>query len=130
MTALSNLRSAVAEKVQKKLSESNIYEDMSFNYFMDGINRENARRAVPLMEKAIEVLNDPELKNFEEVISRKAVHKIKLAGIFNALGEYQKALDIAKETEKLINKSGFDNSDIFYVKGLIARERGLSYLVK
>ena len=123
MTALSNLRSAVAEKVQKKLSESNIYEDMSFNYFMDGINRENARRAVPLMEKAIEVLNDPELKNFEEVISRKAVHKIKLAGIFNALGEYQKALDIAKETEKLINKSGFDNSDIFYVKGLIVRER-------
>ena len=94
---------------------------------MDGINRENAKKAVPLIEKAIEVLEDPRFANVEEVISRKAVHKIKLAGIYNALAHYQKALEIAQETEDLI-ASRFDTANIFYVKGIIARERGLSYL--
>ena len=120
--ALNTLKKAEGDELKKKLSESNIYEDMSFNYFMDGINRENAHKAVPLMEKAIEVLED------EEVVSRRAVHQIKLAGIHNALAHYQKALEIAQETENLLKKSGFDNSDTFYVQGLIARERGLSHL--
>ena len=126
-TALGLLKNTRADEVKKKLSESNIYEDMSFNYFMDGINRENARKAVPLMEKAIKVLEEKNLKDIEEIIDRKAVHKIKLAGIHNALANYQKALDIAQEAENLV-ASRFDNADIFYVKGIIARERGLSQL--
>ena len=126
--ALETLKKAEGDELKKKLSESNIYEDMSFNYFMDGINRENAHKAVPLMEKAIEVLEDPKFASLEEVVSRRAVHQIKLAGIHNALAHYQKALEIAQETENLLKKSGFDNSDTFYVQGLIARERGLSHL--
>ena len=126
--ALNTLKKAEGDELKKKLSESNIYEDMSFNYFMDGINRENAHKAVPLMEKAIEVLEDPKFVSLEEVVSRRAVHQIKLAGIHNALAHYQKALEIAQETENLLKKSGFDNSDTFYVQGLIARERGLSHL--
>lgn len=128
ISALETLKNAEGDELKKKLSESNIYEDMSFNYFMDGINRENARKAVPLMEKAIEVLEDLKFSTVEEVISRKAVHKIKLAGIHNALAHYQKALEIAQETENLLKKSEFDNSDTFYVQGLIARERGLAHL--
>ena len=128
ISALNTLKNAEDNELKKKLSESNIYEDMSFNYFMDGINRENARKAVPLMEKAIEVLEDPKFATVKEVISRKAVHKIKLAGIHNALAHYQKALEIAQETENLLKESGFDNSDTFYVQGLIARERGLAHL--
>ena len=95
---------------------------------MDGINRENAKQAIPLMEKAIKILEDPQFTDIEEAISRKAVHKIKLAGIYNALGNYQKALEIAQNTEDLINSSGFDNCDTFYAQGLIARERGISFL--
>ena len=128
IAALNTLKNAEGDELKKKLSESNIYEDMSFNYFMDGINRENAHKAVPLMEKAIEVLEDPKFVSLEEVVSRRAVHQIKLAGIHNALAHYQKALEIAQETENLLKKSGFDNSDTFYVQGLIARERGLSHL--
>lgn len=80
------------------------------------------------MEKAIEVLEDPEFATIEEVVSQRAVHQIKLAGIHNALAHYQKALEIAQETEILLKESGFDNSDTFYVQGLIARERGLAHL--
>jgi len=128
ISALNLLPNVRANKLQKSLSESDIYEDMSFNYFMDGINRENAKKAIPLMKKAIQVLEDDSIKNDEEVISRRAVHKIKLAGIYNALANYQKALEIAKETENLIDESKIDNVDTFYVRGLIARERGLSNL--
>ena len=80
------------------------------------------------MEKAISILNDSKIEKLERVVSRKAVHQMKLAGIYNALANYQKALDVADETESLIKRSGIENSDTFYVKGLIARERGLSYL--
>ena len=128
ISALDLIKNIDGNELEKKLSESNLYEDMSFNYFMDGINKENARKAIPIMEKAIEVLEDTKLNGIEEVVSRKAVHKIKLAGIYNALANYQKALEIVQETENLVNTSGFDNSDIFYVRGLIAKERGFSYL--
>lgn len=116
------------DKLQTHLSESNIYEDMSFNYFLDGINREKAKKAVLLMKKAIWILEDETIKNNEEAISRRAVHKIKLAGIYNALADYKEALKISKETEDLLEESGVYNTDILYVRGLIARERGLSNL--
>ena len=128
ISALSLLRNVQADRLKKSLFESNIYEDMSFNYFMNGINRKNAKKAIPLMKKAIQILKDNSIKDNEEVISRKAVHKIKLAGIYNAMANYQKALEIAKKTENLIEESGVDNVDIFYVRGLIARERGLANL--
>ncbi len=127
-TALSHLQSAQIEEIQKGLLEASIYENMSFNYFMDGINRSNARTAVVIMKKAIKVLDHKKFDNVEAAVSRRGVHKIKLAGIYNALALYQQALDMAQQTEDMINKSGYDNADTLYVKAIIARERGLSNL--
>lgn len=125
---LNLLKNIQASNVKKKLAEADLYEDMAFNYFMEGINRENTKAAIPLMNKAIKVLDDQSLQGVYEVLSRKVVHKMKLAGIYNALGEYQKSLEIAKETEGLIKNSGFESTDTFYAKGIIARERGIAYL--
>lgn len=126
--ALDQLQSAQIGEIDKKLFESTIYENMSFNYFMDGINRSNARTAVGIMKKAIKVLSHEKFDKFEETVTRRNVQKAKLAGIYNALALYQQALDLAQETEDMINKSGYDNADTLYVKGIIARERGLSNL--
>ena len=127
-TALDQLKSARIGEIEKKLLESTIYENMSFNYFMDGINRSNARTAVGIMRKAIKVLSHNKFDKFEEAVTRRNVQKAKLAGIYNALALYQQALDLAQEVEDAINKSGYDNADTLYVKGIIARERGLANL--
>lgn len=126
--ALDVLKNVKGNRTDLLIVESNIYSDMAFNYFMDGINRENARKAVPLMKKAIDVLRKVDKKDERRVVGRLAIHKIKLAGIYNALGNYDTALKMADETDQLINNSGLDNSSIFYVRGIIARERGLSNL--
>lgn len=122
--ALEALKKAKGDQIDLKIDESNIYSDMAFNYFMDGINRTNAKKAVPIMEKAVEIL--AEYASDHRVVGRLAIHKIKLAAIYNALGKYDIALKLADETEKFINDSKLDNSDIYYVRGIIARERGLS----
>lgn len=122
--ALEALKKAQGDQIDLKIDESNIYSDMAFNYFMDGINRTNAKKAVPIMEKAVEIL--AEYASDHRVVGRLAIHKIKLAAIYNALGKYDLALKLADETEKFINDSKLDNSDIYYVRGIIARERGLS----
>lgn len=127
----------VLEQVEPKNAEqqvvlSNIYSDMAFNYFMDGINRTNAEKAVIIMRKAIKILSEtkitPSDRVFEKTMSRRAVHQIKLAGILNALGKYHEALQLAQETEDFLNALKISNSDIAYVRGIIARERGLANL--
>lgn len=119
-------------EVERKIAISDIYSDMAFNYFMDGINRTNAEEAVVIMRKAIKVLAEAEVRSgdkfFEKAMSRKAIHQIKLAGILNALGKYHEALQLAQETENFLNTTKISNSDIAYVRGIIARERGLANL--
>ncbi|MBO6056413.1 MAG: hypothetical protein J6P84_05565 [Alphaproteobacteria bacterium] len=126
--ALKHLQFAQMEDVRKGLFESNILENMAFNYFVDGINRDNTRASVDIMKKAIEVLSHEKFDKFEPAATRRNVQKAKLAGIYNALGEYQQALGLAKEAEKALDKAGYYNADTLYARGIIALERGLAYL--
>ncbi|GHT93210.1 hypothetical protein FACS1894122_08090 [Alphaproteobacteria bacterium] len=111
---------------------SDTLADMAFNYLMNGINRNDASKSVEIMKKAIDVLLsakvDSNSKSYGKIQSRLAVHMSRLAGIYNALGKYDLALKTAQEAEDIIQKSLAANSDIIYAQGIIARERGLSYL--
>ncbi|MDR2782135.1 MAG: hypothetical protein LBB21_06850 [Holosporaceae bacterium] len=40
------------DNISLQKMKSNIYADMAFNYFMDGINRNNAPKAAEIMEKS------------------------------------------------------------------------------
>lgn len=119
-------------EVGRQIAISDIYSDMAFNYFMDGINRIKAEEAIVIMRRAIKILGEADVKPgdpfFEKAMSRKAIHQIKLAGILNALGKYHEALLLARETEDFLNTAKISNSDIAYVRGIIARERGLANL--
>lgn len=126
--ALDYLKALGDPDIYKGIIESKIYEYMSMNYFMAGINREKARIAIEIMKKAINVLRDEKFDKNEEAVTRRGVQKIKLSSIYNALASYQDALDLASETEKMINSSGYENADTQYIRGLIARERGVANL--
>ncbi len=127
-SALEHLKLAQMEDVRKGLFESNILENMAFNYFVEGINRENTRASVDIMKKAIEVLSHEKFDKFEPAATRRNVQRAKLAGIYNALGSYQQALDLAKEAEEALDKAGYYNADTLYARGIIALERGLASL--
>jgi tetratricopeptide (TPR) repeat protein/DNA-binding CsgD family transcriptional regulator len=112
--------------------KSNVYADMAFNYAMNGINRNDAPKAIEIMKKAIEILStakiDPDSKSYEKNRGRLVIHMSRLAGIYNALGKYDPALKTAREAEDIIVKSGATDTDIVYAQGIIARERGLAHL--
>lgn len=127
-SALNHLQFAQMDDVQKGLFESNIYENMAFNYFVDGINRNNTRTAADIMKKAIKILSNERFDKFEAAETRINVQKAKLAGIYNALGAYQQALDLSQEAEDALGKLGYYNADVLYAKGIIALERGLANL--
>jgi DNA-binding CsgD family transcriptional regulator/tetratricopeptide (TPR) repeat protein len=127
---------AIAELYKKKIDgvslremKSNIYADMAFNYFMEGINRSNASKAAEIMKKAIAIISpavaDPSTN--VKVAGRWAIHMSRLAGIYNALGKYDLALKTAKEAEEVIKKLPLD-SDLLDAQGIIAREKGLAHL--
>jgi tetratricopeptide (TPR) repeat protein len=112
--------------------KSNIYSDMAFNYAMNGINRNDAPKAVDIMKKAVELLAtakiDPRSECYKKIRGRLVIHMARLAGIYNALGKYDPALQTAQEAEDIIKKSGTVDTDIIYAQGIIARERGLAHL--
>ena len=112
--------------------KSNIYADMAFNYQMNGINRNDAPRAVEIMKQAIELSsteNFPEkTSGYVRIAARQIIHMALLAGIYNALGKYDLALKTAAEAEDFIKKLGTTNSDTVYASAIISRERGLSHL--
>jgi tetratricopeptide (TPR) repeat protein len=112
--------------------KSNIYADMAFNYAMNGINRNDAPRAVDIMKKAVELLAtakvDPQSECHRKIRGRLVIHMARLAGIYNALGKYGLALQTAREAEDIIRKSGVVDTDTVYAQGIIARERGLAHL--
>lgn len=120
------------DSVNLRIVKSNIYADMAFNYFMNGINRNDAPKSVEIMNKAIEILSfanvDESSELYIQLVGRLVVCKSKLAGIYNALGKYHIALDTAKKAEDIINKIKSTDSNIFYARGIIARERGLAHL--
>ncbi|MDR1362022.1 MAG: LuxR C-terminal-related transcriptional regulator [Holosporaceae bacterium] len=127
--AIAELDKEKVDGVSLREMKSDIYADMSFNYFMDGINRDNAARAAEIMKKAIAIISaaaaDPTANI--KVAGRLAIHMSRLAGIYNALGKYDFALKTAQEAEDIIKKLPLD-SDLLYAQGIVAREKGLSYL--
>jgi tetratricopeptide (TPR) repeat protein len=112
--------------------KSDIYADMAFNYAMNGINRNDAPKAVDIMKKAVELLAtaniDPRSEHNKRIRGRLVIHMARLAGIYNALGKYDLALQTAQEAEDITQKSGAVDTNIIYAQGIIARERGLAHL--
>jgi tetratricopeptide (TPR) repeat protein len=130
--ALAILRRERTDSLSVRIIKSNILADAAFNYFLEGINRNNAPKALEIMKKAVDILSsakvDENSEQYMKVAGRLIIHKIKLAGIHNALGEYDIALKTAVETEQIIEKLPTKDYNIFYAQGIIARERGLAYL--
>ena len=118
--------------IEIQLLKADTYSDMAFNYFMNGINRNEAKAALKIIQEAIDTVSKI---NFADnvplklrIVGRLAVYKSRLAGVNNALGKYDLALEIADTTEKMINDLGIENDNIVYARGVIARERGLANL--
>lgn len=130
--AITVLDQEQVDSVNLRIVKSNIYADMAFNYFMNGINRNDAPKSVEIMNKAIEILSsakiDENSESYLKLVGRLVVYKSKLAGIYNALGKYHIALDTAQEAENIINGVKTTDSNIFYARGIVARERGLAHL--
>ena len=111
--------------------ESDIYADKAFNYFMDGINRKNAHQAAGIMQKAVDILKTKFRDNPNDVkLSLKLAHHIaRLAGIYNALSEYNMAIKLTNESTKILASVPSGNRDIIsHPSGIIERERGLAAL--
>jgi tetratricopeptide (TPR) repeat protein len=130
--AIAVLEQEPIDSVLLRERKSNIYADMAFNYAMNGINRNDAPKAIDIMKKAVELLAmanvDPRSESHKRIRGRLVIHMARLAGIYNALGKYDLALQTAQEAEDIIKKSGVVDTDIIYAQGIIARERGLSHL--
>jgi tetratricopeptide (TPR) repeat protein/DNA-binding CsgD family transcriptional regulator len=130
--AIAVLEQEPVDSVLLREMKSNIHADMAFNYAMNGINRNDAPRAVDIMKKAVELLAtvkvEPQSESHRKIRGRLVIHMARLAGIYNALGKYDLALKTAQESEDIIRKSGYVDTDIIYAQGIIARERGLSHL--
>jgi DNA-binding CsgD family transcriptional regulator/GTPase SAR1 family protein len=110
-----------------KFVRADIYSEQAFNYFMDGINRGNAKKSVAIVQKAIDALNQDSNKN-EKCIRHLIVYKSKLSGIYNALGKYDLSLKEGKEAEDLIGTLSSMDNRMFRAQGMIFRERALSHL--
>ena len=110
--------------------ESDIYADQAFNYFMEGINRNNALKAADMMIKAIDILKAAHgHKSDDAKLSLKlANHTARLAGIYNALGRYKEAMQLADESEQLLKLLPSNSNLLLSPKGVIERERGLASL--
>lgn len=105
--------------------KSQIYAEMAFNYFVKGINRGYAVKSVEIMKQAIKLLTPP--KNIKEKIFL-VVLMTRLSGIYNALGKYALSIKEGEEALKLIEKIPVIDSNIYRSKGIILREKALSYL--
>jgi tetratricopeptide (TPR) repeat protein len=104
---------------------ADIYSEKAFNYFMEGINRGNAKKSVDIIRKAIDLLSeDVGERNTRHLI----VYKSKLSGIYNALGRYDSSLKEGKEAEDLIKILPSMDNRMFRAQGIIFREKGLSHL--
>lgn len=129
-SALNILRNNADENPKVQLLTTDTYSDMAFNYFMNGINRNDAKVALGIIQKAIDMVSAVDVGNDTtmklRITGRLAVYKSRLAGVYNALGRYESALKIAEEAEKIV--LGTENTNTVYARGVIARERGLSNL--
>jgi DNA-binding CsgD family transcriptional regulator len=130
--AIAVLEQEPTDDILLRGKKSDIYADMAFNYAMNGINRNDAPKAVDIMKKAVELLTtaniDPRSEFCKKIRGRLVIHMARLAGIYNALGKYDLALQTAQDAEDIIKKSGATNTDAVYAQGIIAREKGLSHL--
>ena len=84
------------------------------------------REAIQIMEKAIETVSQDLEK--EEAIKITAAAKIKIAGVFNSLKKYKKAMSLVNEAEELLNKLSSKDNNYYCSLGLILMERGHAIL--
>ena len=84
------------------------------------------KEAIKIMEKAIEAVSQDLGK--EEAIKITATAKIRIAGVFNSLQEYKKALLLVNEAEELLNKLSSKDNNYYCSLGLILMEQGHAIL--
>lgn len=109
-----------------KFTIASIYLNKGLNYYLHYINKPQMKEAIKIMEKAIEAVSQDLGK--EEAIKITATAKIRIAGVFNSLQEYKKALLLVNEAEELLNKLSSKDNNYYCSLGLILMEQGHAIL--
>ncbi|MDR3157093.1 MAG: LuxR C-terminal-related transcriptional regulator [Lactobacillales bacterium] len=115
------------QTAKARFARADIYSEKAFNYFMEGINRGNAKKSVDIIQKAIDILSQ-DINQSEQHTRHLITYKSKLSGIYNALGNYDLSLKEGKEAEDLIKTLSSMDNRMFRAQGIIFRERALSHL--
>lgn len=105
-----------------RLLKSKTYLNKGFNYFLYYINKPEMWKAIEIMEKAVSIVSK-DLEE-EEAVKVSSMAKIRMAGAYNSVKEYQKALNLVNEAEVLLKKLKRKDNNYFCSLGLILMERG------
>ena len=106
---------------QVRLLRAKIYLNTGLNYFLYYINKPEMWKAIKMMNQAVdEVSGDLS----EEAIKITSTAKIRMAGAYNSVKEYQIALNLVNEAEILLKKLKKKDNNYFCSLGMILMERG------
>lgn len=110
---------------QVRLLKAKTYLNTGLNYFLYYINKPEMWEAIKMMNQAVdEVSGDLS----EEAIKITSTAKIRIAGAYNSVKEYQTALNLVNEAEILLKKLKKKDNNYFCSLGMILMERGHAIL--
>ncbi|MCR4624260.1 MAG: LuxR C-terminal-related transcriptional regulator [Alphaproteobacteria bacterium] len=110
---------------QVRLLRAKTYLNTGLNYFLYYINKPEMWEAIKMMNQAVdEVSSDLS----EEAIKIMSTAKIRMAGAYNSVKEYQTALNLVNEAEMLLKKLKKKDNNYFCSLGMILMERGHAIL--
>lgn len=105
-----------------RLLKSKTYLNKGFNYFLYYINKPEMWKAIEIMERAVSIMSK-DLEE-EEAVKITSMAKIRMAGAYNSVKEYQKALNLVNDAEVLLKKLKRKDNNYFCSLGMILMERG------
>lgn len=105
-----------------RLTKAKAFLNQGLNYFLYYINKPQMRIAIGMMEKAITLVSND--KDNEEALKLIANAKIRMAGAYNSLKEYKKAIILVKDAEQLLEKLQLKDNNYFCSLGLMLMEKG------
>ena len=106
---------------QVRLLRAKTYLNTGLNYFLYYINKPEMWEAIKMMNQAVEEVSG-DLS--EEAIKITSTAKIRMAGAYNSVKEYQTALNLVNEAEVLLKKLKKKDNNYFCSLGMILMERG------
>ncbi len=105
-----------------RLLKAKTYLNSGLNYCLYYINKPEMLEAIKRMEKAVSIVS----RDFEEeeAVKITSMAKIRLAGSYNSVKQYQTALNLVNEAEMLLKKLKKKDNNYFCSLGMILMERG------